>query len=145
MANPFWSKDVQEAFEAQAMRPDDLPVVPGDEEESSEELQSVEGHAREYDRGDDEDRPLQGDDMMEERVALEDEQEPEQMVQRPTISAETSERLGISAQMAERLAIGAPAARGPAISAETAEKLGLQAAERLAASVWKPGNWCGDG
>ena len=32
MANPLWSQDVQEAFEAQAMRPDDLPVVPGDGE-----------------------------------------------------------------------------------------------------------------
>ena len=120
---------MQEAFEAQAMRPDDLPVVPGDEEESSEELQSVGGHLIQHDRGDGDDRSLRGDGMSEEEAALEDERKPEQMV-----------RLGISAQMAERLAIGAPVVRGPAISADTAEKLGLtvQAAERLAASADRP-------
>ena len=122
------------------MRPDDLPVVPGDEEESSEELQSVGGHLIQHDRGDGDDRSLRGDGMSEEEAALEDERKPEQMVHRPAISAETTERLGISAQMAERLAIGAPVVRGPAISADTAEKLGLtvQAAERLAASADRP-------
>ena len=126
---------MQEAFEAQAMRPDDLPVVPGDGEDSSEELQSVGEHPIENGRGDGDDRSLRSDGMSEEEAALEDEREPEQTVHRPAISAETTERLGISAQLAERLAIGAPIVRGPAISA--AERLGLtaQAAERLAASA----------
>ena len=64
MANPFWSKDLQEKIELQAARPGDLPVLP--DKSSSEELRSASGQSM-----DQEEQPLEdGESEEDQRPAL---------------------------------------------------------------------------